>query len=368
MTGTKLDPAAPMVLFPSPSSAAVAAAAMAGVPSSSNAVPATDQMPPLPVRAATVSKRSALASSNADMPAAAMSVTKRTTFNLPEKGSSAAAAIASSSSSCSNSGSGSSSNASIKSLDPTLPPPSAVFVGIQNVPAPAPQVANALLPPLHPSASNRSGGGSMSSRGPASQSNRSNPSGSISSRSRVIVEPNHPPNHQPSASVGVRGGSDYAPSYLPMAPRPPPTWDDIPAEQALRHSFDFSSGRWVQQAIVVKIDREFFARGSLRYAYYMQELSGNSVDVRSLRDRGNSAHSGIGVGTFAILDHTPEPSVSKTAAPLPGSTSSTPHSHLSGHSSYLGVFFFFFLLFICCCLFLLRHFPPLLFDSFISQP
>ncbi len=86
-----------------------------------------------------------------------------------------------------------------------------------------------------------------------------------------------------------------------MAPRPPPTWDDIPAEQALRHSFDFSSGRWVQQAIVVKIDREFFARGSLRYAYYMQELSGNSVDVRTLRDRGNSAHSGVGVGTLAMM-------------------------------------------------------------------
>jgi hypothetical protein len=53
-------------------------------------------------------------------------------------------------------------------------------------------------------------------------------------------------------------------------PRPPPAWEDLPSEQAVRHSFNFITGKWVQQSINVNIDRVPFARGSLRFAYYMR--------------------------------------------------------------------------------------------------
>eukprot|EP00455_Lapot_gusevi_P055170 TRINITY_DN8957_c0_g2_i6.p1 TRINITY_DN8957_c0_g2~~TRINITY_DN8957_c0_g2_i6.p1 ORF type:complete len:274 (+),score=28.16 TRINITY_DN8957_c0_g2_i6:135-956(+) len=56
-------------------------------------------------------------------------------------------------------------------------------------------------------------------------------------------------------------------------PRPPPDWHDLPTERAVRHSYDFTNSTWVQANIVVKMDRVPFARGSLRYAYYMQDLS-----------------------------------------------------------------------------------------------
>ena len=52
-------------------------------------------------------------------------------------------------------------------------------------------------------------------------------------------------------------------------PRPPPSWSEITSERAVCHMFNFKSSKWVQQPITVKIDRDPFARGSLRYAYYM---------------------------------------------------------------------------------------------------
>lgn len=54
--------------------------------------------------------------------------------------------------------------------------------------------------------------------------------------------------------------------------RSPPDFSNFPSERAFKYILEESSGNWVRCEVRVKIDPEFFAKGSLRLAYHCLEL------------------------------------------------------------------------------------------------
>ena len=56
-------------------------------------------------------------------------------------------------------------------------------------------------------------------------------------------------------------------------PRPPPDFSSIPEEEAVLHTFDIDTSSWSRETVRVRVERESFARGSLRVAYHMSGLA-----------------------------------------------------------------------------------------------
>jgi hypothetical protein len=54
--------------------------------------------------------------------------------------------------------------------------------------------------------------------------------------------------------------------------RPPPDFDGFACEKAIKYTFNASTGEWNTKEIVVKIDPNSFAKGSLRVAYHCLEV------------------------------------------------------------------------------------------------
>jgi len=54
--------------------------------------------------------------------------------------------------------------------------------------------------------------------------------------------------------------------------RPPPCWDEIEPEKALKITFDPLSRTWHEEATTIKVDSTPFAKGGLRMAYHMTDL------------------------------------------------------------------------------------------------
>lgn len=57
-----------------------------------------------------------------------------------------------------------------------------------------------------------------------------------------------------------------------MPSRDPPDWTQIKEEKAIKHTFDVETGKWHQESCKVKLDTTHFARGSLRKAFYLQDI------------------------------------------------------------------------------------------------
>lgn len=55
--------------------------------------------------------------------------------------------------------------------------------------------------------------------------------------------------------------------------RGPPDFSELPVQKAVKHTFNVSTGKWSKANCEVKIDKQPFGKGSLRHAYYMQDLS-----------------------------------------------------------------------------------------------
>eukprot|EP00160_Parvularia_atlantis_P000788 Unigene10631_Nuclearia_a/m.32499 Unigene10631_Nuclearia_a/g.32499 ORF Unigene10631_Nuclearia_a/g.32499 Unigene10631_Nuclearia_a/m.32499 type:complete len:395 (+) Unigene10631_Nuclearia_a:209-1393(+) len=60
--------------------------------------------------------------------------------------------------------------------------------------------------------------------------------------------------------------------------RPPPDFGALAAENALKHVFSVKTGKWTATRVKVKIEAEPFARGGLRKAYHLQDLSDRQRD------------------------------------------------------------------------------------------
>ena len=56
-------------------------------------------------------------------------------------------------------------------------------------------------------------------------------------------------------------------------PRPPPDFSTTPEEEAVLHTFDIDTSSWSRETVRVRVERESFARGSLRVAYHMSGLA-----------------------------------------------------------------------------------------------
>ena len=57
-----------------------------------------------------------------------------------------------------------------------------------------------------------------------------------------------------------------------ILPRPPPDFSSIADETAVLHMFDIETSSWSRQEVRVRVEKESFARGSLRVAYHMSGL------------------------------------------------------------------------------------------------
>jgi elongation factor 2 kinase len=54
--------------------------------------------------------------------------------------------------------------------------------------------------------------------------------------------------------------------------RPPPKWDDIDTERAIKITYDIFKRNWNEEPATIKVDRTPFASGALRVAYHMLDL------------------------------------------------------------------------------------------------
>ena len=79
-----------------------------------------------------------------------------------------------------------------------------------------------------------------------------------------------------------------------MFPKRIPNWNTIQPENAIKYTYDTTSGAWRQETVTVKIDEDPFARGALRVAFHIQEVGLNrntayvakmSMDVRDQKNR-----------------------------------------------------------------------------------
>ncbi|KJE89314.1 eukaryotic elongation factor-2 kinase [Capsaspora owczarzaki ATCC 30864] len=78
-----------------------------------------------------------------------------------------------------------------------------------------------------------------------------------------------------SVTSTTAGGSPRGESHSPttVAHRPPPDFALLASESAMKHTFSVALGTWTNTPISVKIESEPFARGGLRAAYHMMDLS-----------------------------------------------------------------------------------------------
>eukprot|EP01113_Clastostelium_recurvatum_P019922 TRINITY_DN2361_c1_g1_i1.p1 TRINITY_DN2361_c1_g1~~TRINITY_DN2361_c1_g1_i1.p1 ORF type:complete len:516 (+),score=114.51 TRINITY_DN2361_c1_g1_i1:75-1622(+) len=67
----------------------------------------------------------------------------------------------------------------------------------------------------------------------------------------------------------------HSTSFSPS--RPVPRFDSLPLENAIIHNFNCDTGEWIRQNTMARLDSVPFASGSLRRAYYMQEMSDPST-------------------------------------------------------------------------------------------
>ena len=58
-----------------------------------------------------------------------------------------------------------------------------------------------------------------------------------------------------------------------LLPRPPPDFSAIPPEPAVLHIFDIETSSWSRETVQVRVEKESFARGSLRVAFHMSGLA-----------------------------------------------------------------------------------------------
>jgi len=58
--------------------------------------------------------------------------------------------------------------------------------------------------------------------------------------------------------------------------RPPPDFGKLPVENAIKHAFNVKTGMWKATRVKVKLEAEPFARGGLRKAYHLQDISSNT--------------------------------------------------------------------------------------------
>jgi hypothetical protein len=61
--------------------------------------------------------------------------------------------------------------------------------------------------------------------------------------------------------------------------RPPPDFSKLPTERAVKHTFDPLTQSWLETSVKVKIDDKPFAKGGLRYAYYMVVDSDSRIET-----------------------------------------------------------------------------------------
>lgn len=54
--------------------------------------------------------------------------------------------------------------------------------------------------------------------------------------------------------------------------RPPPVWDDLQAERAIKLTYDNKTRTWKEETTMIKVDLTPFAQGALRMAYHMLDL------------------------------------------------------------------------------------------------
>jgi Alpha-kinase family len=95
----------------------------------------------------------------------------------------------------------------------------------------------------------------VSRSGRLSQSPSSSSSSSLSS-SAVVASKQTPTTQRQLSRVVI--------------PKSPPDFADIPAERAVRYTFDLATGEWRTSPVMVKLEPQPFARGSCRLAYHMQ--------------------------------------------------------------------------------------------------
>ena len=100
----------------------------------------------------------------------------------------------------------------------------------------------------------------LTSPSPTNSSSTSPTSSQSSSQAAV----RHFPTHQSNNHLLTSNHS--------FLPRPPPDFTHIPEEEAVLHTFDIDTSSWSRETVRVRVERESFARGSLRVAYHMSGL------------------------------------------------------------------------------------------------
>ena len=71
--------------------------------------------------------------------------------------------------------------------------------------------------------------------------------------------------------------------------RPPPDFEEIHPEEAIKHIFDPHVRSWSQHPCQVRLDSEAFAKGTLRKAYYLQVIWGKRKGKGKGRGRGGDS-------------------------------------------------------------------------------
>ena len=94
-------------------------------------------------------------------------------------------------------------------------------------------------------------------------SSTTSPATSIASSSPLTAV-RHFPTHQSNNHLLMSSHS--------FLPRPPPDFSQIADEEAVLHTFDIDTSSWSRETVRVRVERESFARGSLRVAYHMSGL------------------------------------------------------------------------------------------------
>jgi hypothetical protein len=65
--------------------------------------------------------------------------------------------------------------------------------------------------------------------------------------------------------------------------RPPPNWEELQSERAIRISFNIQNRSWTEEPTNIKVDLTPFANGALRMAYHMLDLKFAGADTYVLK-------------------------------------------------------------------------------------
>ena len=81
-----------------------------------------------------------------------------------------------------------------------------------------------------------------------------------------------------SSSLSNTGNSILRQEYVP--PRKP-NFDGIKPEKAIKYTFDPKTGEWSQKTIQIIVEKETFAKGGLRQAFYLKYVNPKDADLET---------------------------------------------------------------------------------------